>query len=313
MKRLLAVLLFGLVACTAGGRQANSVTYKPPPPLILVAIVDPTSGTLPDQLHQLGGVVRAGASPGEALVVMLMQAHVAGTYVVRRGDSLSSIAGANGLTLAEIEAANPQFGPLSGRNFGLIYQGEKVTLPDRGAQDPLALVSRAPAGPPLPVLLQAPHEPSNPTDFQQAEYNRTVAANKATNDARIAAWRAEAERAVQPWQSQVTATLDAKAGTMATGTATTSGHALSASIILGVTTLQGLQGRRTLLILGGADGGPGAFAPHSLAGIDLVIANVADPAAGNAWTAAGKSAGAASVSVLDVALTQLQLAQVVNQ
>src|SRR5205085_1391549 len=121
---------------------------------------------------------------------------------------------------AEIEAANPQFGPLSGRNFGLIYQGEKVTLPDRGAQDPLALVSRAPAGPPLPVLLQAPQEPSNPTDFQQAEYNRTVAANKATNDARIAAWRAEAERAVQPWQSQVTATLDAKAGTMTTGTAT---------------------------------------------------------------------------------------------
>jgi hypothetical protein len=43
------------------------------------------------------------------------------------------------------------------------------------------------------------------------------------------------------------------------------------------------------------------------------VANVADAAAGAAWTKASQDAGAASVTVLDPALTQLQLAQVVNQ
>ena len=312
VKRLLAVLVFGLTACTSGGRLSNSVTYQPPPPLALVAIVDPDSQAMAGQLHQLGGVIQAGASPGEALVVMTLQARVSSIYLVRKNDSLSAIAAANGFTLAELEAANPQFGPVSGRSWGLIYQGEKVTLPERGALDPLALVSRAPAGPPLPELVRLPQPPDNPTDFQKAEYERTVAADKATNDARIAAWRAEADRAVQPWQAKVAGDLDTKVGSLASAVSPPP-SALGGTIAQAVTTLQGLHGRRTLLILGGGGAGPSALAPGSLAGINVIVANVADPAAGAAWTRAAKDAGATSVSVLDPALTQLQLAQLVNQ
>lgn len=305
-------MLFGLTACTAGGRLADSVTYQPPPPLALVAIVDPTSDSLAAQVSQLGGVIRAAASPGEALVVMLLQARVASVYLVRKNDSLSAIAAANGFTLPELEAANPQFGPLSGRSWGLIYAGEKVTLPDRGAGDPLALVTRAPAGPPLPQLVRLPDAPDNPTDFQKAQYERTVAADKATNDSRIAAWRAGADRAVQPWQAQVAGDLANKLAGRTTSTAA-SASALSGTVTQAATTLLGLHGKRTLLILGGGDGGPAPMAPRSLAGINVVVANVADAVAGAAWTKAAQDAGASSVIVLDPALTQLQLAQVVNQ
>ena len=313
MKRLLAVLVLGLAACTAGGRLSDSVTYEPPPPLALVAIVDPTSDGLATQVRQLGGVIRAEASPGEALVVMLLQARSSRIYLVRKDDNLSAIAAANGFTLAELEAANPQFGPLSGRSWGLIYQGEKVTMPDRGAPDPLALVTRAPAGPSLPQLVRLPQLPDNPTDFQKAQYERTVAADKATNDARIAAWRAEADRSVQPWQAKVAGDLDTKVGARPAAVTATPSAALTGTVAQAVTTLQGLHGRRTLLILGGGDGGLAAMAPRSLGGINVVVANVADPTVAAAWTKAAKDAGAAAVSVLDPALTQLQLAQVVNQ
>lgn len=312
MKRLLAVVLLGLAACTAGGRPSDSVTYQPPPPLALVAIVDPTSDHMPDQVRQLGGVIQAGATPGEALVVMLLQAHVARIYLVRKNDSLSAIAAANGLTLAEVEAANPQFGPLSGRSWGLIYQGEKVTIPDRGAPDSLALVSSAPAGPAPPQLLPLPKLPDNPTDFQKAEYERALAADKATNGARIAAWRADAGKAVQPWQAQVASDLSVKVGTRTVTAGAASASTLSGTIAQAATTLLGLHGRRTLLILGGGEVGPASIAPHTLDGINVVVANVTDPAVAAAWTKAAKDAGATSVSVLDPALTQLQLAQVVN-
>lgn len=312
VKKLLALLLFGVTACTAGGRLADSVTYQPPPPLALVAIVDPTSDSLAAQVQQLGGVIQAGASPGEALVVMLLQARSSTVYLVRRNDSLSAIAAANGFTLSELEAANPQFGPISGRSWGLIYQGEKVTLPDRGAKDPLALVTRAPLGPALPQLMRLPTEPANPTDFQRAQYERTLASDKATNDARIAAWRADADRAIQPWQASVAGDLANKVATRATSTPTP-GTALSATITQAVTTLLGLHGKRTLLILGGGDAGPGALAPRSLDGINVIVANVGDATAGAAWKKAAQDAGASTVTVLDPALTQLQLAQTVNQ
>ena len=301
------------MACTAGGRLADSVAYQPPPALALVAIVDPASGQVTDQLRQLGGVIQAGANPGEALVVMLLQARVAGVYAVRKNDSLSAIATANGFTLAELEAANPQFGPVAGRSWGLIYAGEKVVLPEKGALDPLALVTRAPAGPPLPMLVRLPQAPANPTDFQKADYERKLAADKATNDARVAAWRADADRAVQPWQTQVASDLSTRVGVRVVSPAATSGSALTGTITQAVNTLQGLHGRRTLLILGGGDGGPATLAPRTLDGINVVVANVSDPAAAAAWTKTARDAGAASVTVLDPALTQLQLAQAVNQ
>jgi LysM repeat protein len=309
-----AVAALALAAAACGPASlSNSTAYKPPPPLAMVVIVDPSPDRMANELHQLEGVIRSNATPGEAVVVMLEEPSFGQTYSVRQGDSLASIAAAHGLTLAALEAANPQLGPVSGRNWKLIYSGEKVILPDGATQDSVLLVSRAPAGPPPPGLVRLPHLANNPTDYQRAEYQRTVAADNATNDARVAQWRLQAQAALGPWQDQVIAQLDKAAGSPPAAPPAPSPAMLSASVGAGLTTLHGLNGRRLLVVLGGAESGPAGLAPHSLAQIDLVIANLADSAAAAAWSAAAQSAGAASVSALDPALTQLQLAQVINQ
>ena len=306
-------LALNVAACGRGPAPSDSNVYAPPPPLALVAIVDPSPDRLADQLHQLEDVVRSRATPGEAVVVMFLDARVTRTYVVHAGDSLSSVAAANGVTLADVEGANPQFGPLFRRSWSLIHPGEPVTIPDARARNALALVTRAPAGPPPPALVRDPQEPNNPTDFQRAEYTHALAAAKTTNDARVAAWRAEAANAVQPWQNQVVNELDKMAGSQASGADRATGPMLSSSITAASTTLHGLPGRRLLLVLGGGQSGPTAPTPSGLVDINLVIANLSDSGAAAAWTAAGRNAGAASVITLDPALTQLQLAQVVNQ
>src|SRR5437879_1159655 len=197
----LAILALSASACGSSGALANTEQYRPPPPLALVVLVDPSSGSMADQLRQLEDVIRASASPNESVVVMMLQTGSARQYVVRPGDSLSSIAAANGLTLSTVEAVNPQFGPVSGRNWSVIHSGQRVTLPDGAARAPLLLATRAPA----------------------------------------------------------------------------------------------------------------TLAPRSLVDVTLVIANVSDPQAVAAWKSAGVAAGAPSVNALDPALTQLQLAQIVNQ
>src|SRR5216110_1189595 len=312
VRPLIALLAISSAACGQGG-LSNSEVYSPPPALALVALVDPSSGRLADQLHQLQDVIRTTASPGEAVVVMILQPSYGQAYVVRSGDSLSKIASGHNVSLAALEAANPQLGPLSGRNWKLIHPNEQVMIPDGAAQDALLLVSRAPSGPPPPNLIRLPRAPSNPTDFQRAQYNRTLASDNATNAARVAAWRAEADRALQPWQQQVVDELAKKAGVPVTGGRAPDGPIVSASVTAGLATLHGLPGRRILLLLGGGEMGPGALAPGSLAEVNLVIANLVDTRAAAAWKAAATGAGAASVNALDPALTRLQLAQVVNQ
>jgi hypothetical protein len=291
----------------------NTEAYKPPPPLALVAILDPSSSRLADQFRQLEDVIRADATPGEAVVVMFMQPSFGQTYTVRPGDSLSSIAAAHGMTLTSLEAANPQLGPLSGRNWKLIHPGERVIVPDGASGDALVLASKAPSGPPPPQLVRLPQRPSNPTDYQRAQYERAVASDDATNESRIAAWRAAAAAAVQPWQQDVVGQLEKKAGAAVVGSRTPDGPMVAASLVAGLTTLQGLSGRRLLLVMGGADSGPGALAPRSLADVNLVVANLEDPKTAAAWKSAAAGAGAASVNALDPALTRLQLAQLVNR
>lgn len=305
------VLALMVAACSQGG-LANSEAYSPPPPLALVAILDPSSSNLADEFHQLEDVIRADATPGEAVVVMFMQPSFGQSYTVRQGDNLSSIAGAHGLTLADLETANPQLGPVSGRNWKLIHPGERVMVPDGSTNDALVLVSRAPAGPKPPELVRLPPAPSNPTDYQRAQYRRAVESDTATNDARIATWRADAAKALEPWQQDVAAQLEKKAGATVAGSRAPDGTMVAASMVAGLTTLQGLSGRRMLLMLGGGDSGPGTLAPNSLAQVNLVVANLADPKSAAAWTAAATNAGAASVKALDVALTRLQLAQLIN-
>jgi LysM repeat protein len=308
---LTVALGLSLGAC-GPSTKANEVRYMPPPALSLVVLVDPSSGRLTDELHQLQEVIRTSATPGEAVVVMILQPSFGSTYVVQPGDSLDKIAKAHDLSLAALEAANPQLGPLSGRNWRLIHPQERVIIPDGAAQEALLLVSRAPEGPPPPMLIRIPPEPQNPTDFQRAQYKHKVEADTATNDARVAAWRAQAQADVGQWQAQVVEQLGKKAGSADPGAPRPDRQMLSASLTAGLTTLQGLNGRRTLLLLGGGELGPGTLTPNSLQDVNLVIANLANTKAAAAWTAAASGAGAASVKALDVALTRLQLNQVVN-
>jgi LysM repeat protein len=277
-----------------------------------VAILDPSPEHLGNQLRQLTDVINSNASPGEAVVAMFLAPSFGQTYVVRPGDSLNSIAIAHGLALRALEAANPQLGPLSGRDWKLIHPNERVTIPNGAPTDALLVVSRAPAGPPPPELIRLPQRPSNPTDFQLAQYEHAVASANTVNAERVARWRTEADKSVQSWQKQVVDQLEKKAASRLPDTLTPSQSMVSSSLNAGVTTLQGLTGRHVLLFLGGADNGPGTLAKGSLANVHLVIANLADSQTSAAWSAAGTAAGAASVNALDPALTRLKLAQVVN-
>src|SRR5262249_61738046 len=97
---------------------------------------------------------------------------VAGTYVVRQGDSLSAIAGAHGLPLATLQNANPQLGPLANRSWSRVYPGDRVTVPAGAAAAANAIVTRAPAGPRPPALVRAPARPANATTLQDARDRR---------------------------------------------------------------------------------------------------------------------------------------------
>jgi len=202
-----------------------------------VAIVDPSSGQIAPQLRQIEDVIRANATPGEAVVVMFIQPSFGQTYVVKPGDSLSSIAKTHDMTLAALEAANPQLGPLSGRNWRLIHPSEQVILPDGAAQNGFVLVSRAPAGPKPPDLIKPPSEPGHPTEFQRAQYQHALDKAKETNAARIAAWQAEAAKSVQPWQAQVISQLEKRAGVSIPPTPAPNSRMLSASLTAGLTTI----------------------------------------------------------------------------
>jgi LysM repeat protein len=306
----LAALALPAFACSPVAR-ANEEAYQPPPPLALVAIVDPSQGRLPAQLRQLQDVIKSGATPNEAVVVMLLEPSFGATYVVQKGDSLSSIAAAHGLTLGALEAANPQFGPLSGRNWKLIYSGERVLLPNGASTGALLLATKAPAGPPPPTLVRVPAAPNNPTDYQRAQHEHAVASATATNQSRIAAWNDAVSQALQPWQAQVVAQLD---GVAAANTQARPPDApmLAASVQAAQTTLQGLKGRRVLLVLGGGDAAPSSLPARSLDGVELVIANLSDAGATARWESAATTTGAVSVTALDAALTQLKLTQVVD-
>src|SRR5439155_367175 len=71
---LLGLAAFALpaLACNPVTRS-NEEVYQPPPSLALVAIVDPSQGRLPAQLRQLQDVIKSGATPNEAIVVMLLE------------------------------------------------------------------------------------------------------------------------------------------------------------------------------------------------------------------------------------------------
>jgi LysM repeat protein len=321
-----AAIVCALTGCGAAVTRAAQGKFTPPPPLALVAIVDPTPGEAAGELRQLAGVIQAGATPSQALVVSLLAAAPASrTRAVVAGDSLSSIASAEGVPLAALQSANPQLGPLANRDWNRVYPGDRVTIPALDGATPTrnAIVTRAPAGPPAPSLVAPPARPANATTFQNAQYQRAVEAASKTNDERIAAWRAAVARDVAPWQAQVRGQLDELDKTLQTSgpAEAADGPAVTAAVQAAANTLAGLPGRRVLLLLAGgrldetaararALTPPPPPAAASLARIHLVIANV--PAgAGASFTAAAGAAGA-NVTVLDPALTELQLPAAVN-
>src|SRR5216117_2647815 len=166
----IAALALVSAACGPGGSLSNSETYKPPPPLALVVLVDPSTPQMADELRHLQDVIRTTSTPGESVVVMALQPSFGQAFTVRKGDNLSAITAAHGVSLAALEAANPQLGPLSGRDWKLIYSGERVMIPNGASGAALLLVSKAPAGPPPPQLIRLPQLSSNPTEYQRAQY-----------------------------------------------------------------------------------------------------------------------------------------------
>jgi LysM domain len=286
--------------------------FVPPTPLSVVAIASPLPARLVDACRLLEAVVQAAATPSETLVLRATSSF-GDTYTVRRGDTLDSIARAHGVPLARLEAANPQLGPVGGRDWNRIHADERVTLPRDGTADipPNLVVTRAPAGPPPPALVRLPPQPPNPTSFQEAQYRQRLAAAKATNQARIAAWDAAAARDVAPWQSAVIAQLRALAAAPPTSDTRTTD--LAGAVMAAVTTLDELSGRRLLLMLDPGEAAPSDVLPRqvSLAGIHLVLAGLSDSPTAEAWARSARTAGA-SVSLLDPALTQLQLPSVIN-
>ena len=79
---LAGILALTSAACARGG-VSDAQMYSPPPPLSLVAILDPSPDRLAGELHQLQAVVSANATPGEALVVMFLEPSFGATYVVQ--------------------------------------------------------------------------------------------------------------------------------------------------------------------------------------------------------------------------------------
>ncbi len=167
-------------------------------------------------------------------------------------------------------------------------------------------------GPPPPPLVRFPDPPADATSFQTAQHRRALEAAQSTNRARLAAWRSVAARLVAPWQQHVVAQLRSIAGSLA-GSDAGGPTDVATSLVAAATTLAGLPGRRVLLVLDAAeDGSPVATLPAgSLAGVDLVVANLPDATATAAWTRVVAGAGA-PVTMLDAVLAELRLPSVVN-
>lgn len=82
-----------------------------------------TFGCDPFELTEFGCVSRTTVTP--------ITPQPSGVYIVQPGDWLAKIASDHGLTLAEIQRANPHLGPPE-RSWSTIYPGDRVNLPAGG-------------------------------------------------------------------------------------------------------------------------------------------------------------------------------------
>lgn len=290
--------------------------YVPPTRSIYEATLDEVEGA-----RQLGDVVRDRVLPSEVVIGVGVARNAQGgpgvsIHLVQEGDSLTRIAAAHGVTLADLESANPALGPTGGRDWNLIHPGERVSIPGSPTVQLMTFVnSRLPAGPASPMLLVWPSCSNGDTsDVQTQCHNQATRAGQ-VNDERIRAWTAAADvqlaaaradllRRLGDIATQVTPNQDPVTGGRS--------QAFSDAVEIAATNLAQLPSPRVLLLAAIDDGERPALQKGALDGIDLVVTGPSTPAAQTWWAAAGKGAGARSIRVFDATLTRQLLAKTVN-
>jgi LysM repeat protein len=119
---LAVIAVFVVVGSQVLGSRPSAVQGTPSPTNLATASSAPTQGGTPTPT---GDIPTASPLPTATLggpsPTPLASPHV---YIVRRGDTMSSIAEAFGVTLADLIAANPQI-----EDPSLIYAGNVITIP----------------------------------------------------------------------------------------------------------------------------------------------------------------------------------------
>jgi LysM repeat protein len=291
-------------------------TYAPPTRSIYEATLDEAEGA-----RQLRDVVRDRALPSEVVIGVGVARNAQGgpgvtIHLVQEGDSLTRIAAAHGVTLGDLESANPALGPSGGRDWNLIHPGERVSIPGSPAVQLSTFVdSRLPAGPTPPTLLASPTCSDSDTSYVRKQCQDQATKDAHANDDRVKAWwaatnaqlgtpRADLLRQLDDIAAQVTRNLDP----VGPGRS----QAFSDAVQIAATNLGQLPGPRVLLLAAIDDGERPALQKDELNGIDLVVTGPSTLAAQAWWDAAGRGAGARSVHVLDAIMTQQLLAATVN-
>ena len=95
-------------------------------------------------------------------------------YLVQPGDTLSGIAASHSVSLAAVEAANPQIS-----NFNLIFAGQTVELPS-GATAVISGTQAAPVHQSVPVQQSAPVQHSAPVQQSAPSYTSPSSTASAT-------------------------------------------------------------------------------------------------------------------------------------
>jgi LysM repeat protein len=290
--------------------------YVPPTRSIYEATLDEVEGA-----RQLGDVVRDRVFPSEAVIAVGVARNAQGgpgvsIQMVQEGDSLTRIAAAHGVTLADLESANQALGPAGGRDWNLIHPGERVSVPGSPTVQLRTFTnSRLPGGPPPPPLIVSPSCSDGDTSYVQKRCHDQATSDARTNAERVRAWSATAAARVGPARADLLRQLRDIASQVAPNdepVAAGRGQAFSDAVEIAATNLAQLPAPRVLLLAAIDDGERPALQKGELDGINAVVTGPSTPAARTWWEAAGMGAGARSVHVLDATLTQQLLAQTVN-
>jgi hypothetical protein len=187
---------------------------------------------------------------------------------------------------------------------------------DPTAPDQDVVADRAPSGPAPPVLVKLPRAPgSGATPYLVAQYQHRLAAMQTINRGKETSWRHTLMEVATGWRQREAArlrTLEASSD-LREEDLVGEDYDIAGALAHAATVLAGLPGERVLVLLGGAGSGPPQAGIGRLTGIQLVIANLADGPAADEWRAAATGAGVAGVFTLDSTLTDLKLAQTVNE